>query len=128
MNYARRSLLDGDKVVHFILQPEIRADRSKILGRIFRKILSPAHVSILTNRELIMIREEVRHDGEDMYGGIWDYIPLNKIMNLSLSEMNGNLLLLSIQLPKNTRLEYLFQDSARKDINDLLHRLKELTQ
>ena len=127
MNYARNSLVGGERVIHSILQPEIRTEGVKILGRTYYKIISPAHVSILTDRELIMIREEVRHRGKDRYGGIWDYIPLNKITDLSLRDANGGLLVLSIQLPEDTRLEFLFQESARKEVNELLHRFKELT-
>ena len=126
MTYARRSLLGGEKVIHTILQPEIRVSMFSILGKIYRTI-SPTHMSILTDRELIIIREEERRSGEDRYGGIWNYIPLNKIVTLSLSRKDSNLLVLSIQLPKSACLEYLFQASAEQEINQLLDRFKELT-
>jgi hypothetical protein len=84
-------------------------------------------VSILTDRELIIIREEERQGGKDKYGGIWDYIPLNKIVTLSLGEKDSNLLGLSIQLPESARLEFLFQASAKQEIDQLLHRFRELT-
>ena len=127
MNYAKHSLLAGEKVIHTIMQPEIRASVLTVLGKTYYRTISPTHVSILTDRELILIREEVRKSGEDKYGGIWDYIPLNKIVTLSLSGKDSNLLVLSIQLPESARLEYLFQASAKREIDQLLERFRELT-
>jgi hypothetical protein len=84
-------------------------------------------MSILTDRELIMIGEEYRRSGEDRYGGIWDYIPLNKIVALSLSREGSNLLSLSIQLPESACLDYLFEASAKREVEQLLDLAKELT-
>ncbi len=127
MNYAKRSLLGGEKVIHTVLQPEIRARLLTALGKTFYRTISPTHVSILTDRELIIIREEERRSGDDQYGGIWDYIPLNKIATLSLGRKDNHLLVLSIQLPESARLENIFQASAEREINQLLDRYRELT-
>ena len=127
MNYAKCSLLGGEKVIHTILQPEIRVIKLKILGMTFRKLISPTHMSVLTDRELIMIREEERRSGDNKYGGVWDYIPLNKITALSMKEKGNNLLALSVQLPEGAHLEYLFQASAKQEVNQLLEQFKELT-
>jgi hypothetical protein len=91
------------------------------------RTISATHMSILTDRELIVIREDATQRKEDRYGGIWNYIPLNKIISLSLSEIDNNLLVLLIQLPENIQLELLFQVSARGEINQLMNRFKELT-
>jgi hypothetical protein len=127
MNFGRRSLLRGEKFIHSILQPEIRTPILKFLGRTLYQTIFPTHMSILTDRELIMIREEARQSGNDRYGGIWDFIPLNKIGALSLDEKGSNLLALSIQLPENERFEYLYQASAIEDLGKFLARFKELT-
>jgi hypothetical protein len=125
MNYAKRSLLGGEKVIHAILQPEIRSRAFTFLGMTYHRTISPAHMSILTDRELIIIREEARRIGAERYGGIWDYIPLNKIVTLSLSEKDNNLLSLSIRLPENACLEFLFLASAKQEINQLLDKFRE---
>jgi hypothetical protein len=122
MNYARHCLLRGETVIHSILQPEIRESVLTILGRTYYKTISPTHMSILTDGELIIIREEAGRRKEDRYGGIWDYIPLNKIISLSLSEKDSNLLLLSIQLSESVRLEFLFQGTVKEEVNQLLDR------
>lgn len=126
MSYARHSLLPGEKVIHTILQPEIRESVLTLLGKTFDRTVSPTHMSILTDGELITIREERRRGGEDRYGGVWDYIPLNKIIALSVSEKGNNLLGLSIQLPESACLDYLFQASAKQELEQLLDRVKEL--
>ena len=127
MNYGRRSLLGGEKFIHSILQPEIRTPILKFLSRTLYRTIFPTHMSILTDHELIMIREEARRSGNDRYGGIWDFIPLKKIDSLSLDEKGSDLLLLSIQLPENERFEYLYQASAKKDLSQLLERFRELS-
>ena len=84
-------------------------------------------MSILTDRELIVIREDITRRKDDRYGGIWDYIPLIKILSLTLKVKDRNLLVLTIQLPENTCLELLFQVSAKGELNQLLNQFKELT-
>lgn len=127
MNYARRSVLQGEKVSHAILQPEIRTDRFPFLGRSLSRMLSPAHAILLTDREWIAIREEAVQGRKDKYGGTWVYIPLNKITASTLDVVNDDLLALSIQLPEKERFEYLFQTSKEAEVRPLLDRLQELT-
>jgi hypothetical protein len=127
MNYARRSLLRGEKVLQIILQSKIQAHILTFLGRSFFRTISPAHMSILTDRELIIIQEEDRHLRIDEYGEIWKYIPLRKIANLSLTKKDDNHLVLSIQLNKGMRIDHTFQASAKQEIQQLLTKLAELT-
>jgi hypothetical protein len=128
MNFARHSLLAGEKVIYAILQPEIRTPVLTILGKTYYRTLSPTHASILTDRELILIREDDKLNSAGKYGGIWEYVPLNKISTLSLSEEDGELLVLSIQLPNKTQLECLFQACARRQVDQLLDRFRELAR
>jgi len=127
MNFARRSLLGGEKVLHAILQPEIRAGELSVFGRTYYRSIAPTLACILTDRELIVIRETERKRGEAKYGGIWDYIPLRKIATLSLDERGGDLLALSVGLPAGAYLKFLFQASARHEIDHLLKVFGELT-
>jgi hypothetical protein len=127
MNYAKHSLIGGEKAIHAVLQPEIRKSVWTVLGKTFHRNVFPTHMSILTDHELIMIREHEGQRREGKYGGIWDYIPLDKITAISLYEKDDNLLVFSIQLPGGERLEYLFQDSLRQDANQLVGKFGELT-
>jgi len=127
MSYAKRSLLSGDRVVHRILQPEIRDRLLTVFGRTYFRTVSPTHMSILTDREVIMIREEYSRSAEERYGGTWTYIPLNKVVALSVTERASSRLSLSIQLPEAACLAYLFEASAEPDLDHLQERFKELT-
>ena len=126
MSFARQSLLAGEKVIHTILQPEIREPVLSILGKTFHRTVSPSHMGILTDRELIMIGEEQVQSAEDRYGGIWEYIPLNKIRALFVSGKGSDLLSLSVQLPESACLEYLFEASAEREVDQLLDLAREL--
>jgi hypothetical protein len=126
MNYGRRSMLGGEKFIQFILQPEIRTPIIKLFGRTYDRSIFPTHMSILTDKELIMIREEARQTSDDRYGGIWDFFPLKKIETLTLRQKDSNLLELSIQLPENEHLETLYQAAAKQDLDQFLERYREL--
>jgi hypothetical protein len=126
MNYARRSLLKGERVVHAILQPEIRTGVFSLFGKTYTRMLSPTQVCLLTDSELILIHEEVRLRGNERYGGVWDYIPLNKIQNLSLDARENDLLLLTIHLPEYLHLECLFQTSMKGDVEGLIRNFREI--
>jgi len=126
MNYARRSLLAGEKVIHTVLQPEIREPVLKGLVKKFYRVVAPTLAGILTDQELIMIQEEKTRSGEERYGGIWVYIPLKKILTLSLSEVDNNLLTLSIKLTEGTCHEFLFRDSLKQELHRLRYRFQEM--
>ena len=81
-------MLPGEKVVRALLQPEIREGVLTLLGRIYHRTISPTHMTILTDCELVTIREEQR-PGKDRYGGVWTYIPLKKIVALSLAGLTN---------------------------------------
>ena len=125
MNLAKHSLLEGEKVILFVIQPEIQASILTFLGKTYFRTISPSHICVLTNQELIVIQEDIARRKEDRYGGIWDYIPLDKIISLFLSEKSGDLLGLTIRLPEDTSFELLFQTSAKEELNQLLGRFKE---
>ena len=124
MSYARHSLLPGETVVQSILQPEIREGVLTLLGRTYHRSISPTHMAILTDCELITIREE-QHRGADRYGGVWTYVPLKKIVALSLAEQEGGLLRLSIALPAGASLDSLFEASARQELGQLIEGVDE---
>lgn len=126
MNYARRSLLPGEEVIQAILQPEIRDRLLTAFGRTFFRTVSPTHMTILTDRELIMIREEYSRSAEERYGGAWTYMPLSKVVALSQSARGGGLLGLSVQLPGGGGPEGLFEASLKPEVDRLVARFGEL--
>jgi len=125
MSYGRHSILPGEKVIHIILQPEIQEKIFTVLGRSFFRTVATAHISILTDRELILIRDEEqsRWSRNARYGGTRSYIPLNKITSVSVTRKENDLLALSIHLPGNDQIVSLFSCSNERELNLLLGQL-----
>ncbi|MBN1310092.1 MAG: hypothetical protein JXB30_01650 [Anaerolineae bacterium] len=124
MNYARRSILPGEKIIADLMQPEIRL---KIL-KAFYHTVTPAHISILTDRELILITEDnerLTRTGAP-YGGIWYYIPLRRITVASLTERSGHTLTLSIQMPEDDEVSSIFGTANRAEAEALVGKINEL--
>ncbi|MCJ7513999.1 MAG: hypothetical protein MUO23_13675 [Anaerolineales bacterium] len=126
MNYAGRCLLEGEVVVQAILQPEILVGVASAFGRTYRRTVSPTHATILTDRELITI-QEIPHKGDhERYGGLWTYLPLDKIEQLSITVGHHRLTALGVQLRGDTYLQYSFEPSARNELDALVGRFMEL--
>lgn len=123
MNMARQSLFGGESVVHALLQPEIRKPIFTFWGKTCSKMIAPTQAVILTDRELIVIREDAQHSRKDRYGGIWQYIPLRKIATFNMDYRTDGLLTLSIQLITGEHFEYLFQSSTKDEFELLLSRV-----
>lgn len=127
MNYGRESLIPGEVVLQFLLQPEIRQPLWTIFGRTFCKTLSPAHLTILTDRELILIRnpERVKEAGADRYGGIWQFLPLHSLQSVTLSQAGDERLAVWIRHPGQT-VETLFEASNQPALEQLCSRVQTL--
>lgn len=121
MMLARHSLLGGETVLQAFLQPEIRLPVFTLLGITFYRTASLTHAGILTDREIIMIREDY------WYGGIQEYLPLRNVVALSLSERENGLLALCIQLSGDIQLEYLLESTAKQEIHKFLELSRGLT-
>jgi hypothetical protein len=126
MNYGRRSILPDECVVATLLQPEIKEQVLGIFGKSFYKTLANAHLLILTDRELILLLEENQPSGRSTtrYGGIWDYIPLEKVCGVNLVEREGGLSVLSIRLPGGDQLEALFSSDVREELGGFVKELE----
>ncbi len=130
MNYARESLVRGDKVIGSIMQPKIRKLIFTLFGQKFYRDFVLSHLALLTNREAIFIREdensaEIKGKGE-RYGGVWQYIPLRNIAASEIIELENGLLTLSIELAVGgQRLHKTFEASNRKELEDFQRKLNQ---
>ena len=96
------------------------------MGKTFYRTLAPAMALILTDRELIVIREEQRRAARDRYGGVWDYVPLGKVEKLNINERDGNLLVLIVELPENTQLECSFEASRQSELEEIVRQVMQI--
>ena len=128
MNYARNSILPGEQIVDHIFQPEIRTVLFSLLGKNLYLTKIAPHIGILTEKELIIIRDTVigRMNESKRFGGIWNYIPLKKICSACLSANGDDLFKLSIILSANEHIDTLFLASEKPEVEQMLKKLKDL--
>jgi hypothetical protein len=127
-NYAKRSVMPGVEVLCFILQPEIRVEMLRLLGRSMRRTRCTPHLSILTDKELILIQDGAREGWSKSvrYGGVWLYIPLAKVTSISLAATEDDLFTMSIHLPGDDRIESLFSVPNRAELDEFLSRFEAI--
>jgi len=87
MNYARQSIRTGDTIRSMVYQPERCIKTISFFNRTLFRQYATGHLAILTARELILIRESQRTkaDKRHLYGGMFTYIPLRQIQDLSFA-------------------------------------------
>ncbi len=130
MNYARESLVHGDKVICSIMQPRIRRRIFSLFGQTFYRTLVLSHLAFLTDREAIFIRDdersaETKGRGE-RHGGVWQYVPLRRISTSEITESENGLLTLSIKLAVDgQRLDKTFEASNKKELEDFQRKLDQ---
>jgi len=128
MNYGMESLIAGETVLQILLQHEIREPLFTLFGKTFYKNLSPAHLTILTDHELILLQDVERNRDSKIsqYGGVWQYIPLGCINDVNLSEVGKEHLTLSIHCQPGRTIEKLFDVSKRSELMELCFYLQKL--
>ena len=78
-NFAKTSIMPGERVLDTVFEPAFR--RRKFPG--FTTV-APAFLALLTDRELIFISDGRHREAHVGYGGIWRYMPLCRIGQLSV--------------------------------------------
>ena len=128
MNYARKAISSGEQVVAHVFQPEIRSKIISILGKSLYRTISATHISILTERVLIIIKDtgSGSTNGNRRFGGIWLFIPLEKFTSGSIIEKDNDLLELSMTLSADEHIEILYSVSKMPELERLLKNLRDL--
>ena len=87
-----------------------------------------SHLSLLTNRELILIQEGTDERGgiDNRYGGIYYYIPLNKIASVEINAHKDRVFTLSIKLVDDMHLGSIFSEDNRQEMELFLDEVKVL--
>ncbi|HNT24034.1 MAG TPA: hypothetical protein PKM21_06705 [Anaerolineales bacterium] len=129
MNYAHKSLAEGEKVSHTLWQPKITKPIVKLGWHTFQRTLALTHLLILTDKELILIQDDARSAEKrgERDGGKWRYIALEHIQSVSLQEQAEDLLTLSLTLtPGGRQVDSIFAASQKPEIAQLQEKLKKL--
>lgn len=126
MNYGKDSLMPGCKVNQILFQPDIQVKYM----RYFTKTLSLVHQSILTDKELIIIKDDssdMKMDKRKRYGGISRYIPLQKIKKTELiSDPKEATHIFLIYFSENEMIESLFSASMKSELENLQKELRRI--
>jgi len=126
-SYARRSLLESEHVIDYLMQTEMRAPRLSVWGHAMTmRTIETAHLCILTDRELIVIRDDpasLQSCNETRYGGVWDYLPLSRVQSAALEERADGLAL-TLRLPGDDRFEVMFSSASRLEVERLCAQLQ----
>lgn len=131
MNYARDSLVHGEQVIYAVWQPKIRKQLISLFGFPIYRTISLAHLTILTDKEVIFIGDDKRsvENRGVRYGGIWQYIPLQHITSVSLAKRGEDLLTLSLTLSTGEqRLEKVFTASNHQEMERFRNDLEALLE
>ena len=127
-NYARRSILPGDRVIAVLAQPEVRRPVIQFGHWSYQRTIIMARVLILTDRELIIIRDDPESPqalDKTRYGGVWDYIPLNKIERIACRDRDADVLSMTLELPLGDRAESLFAANRHAEVERFLNHVIE---
>lgn len=109
-NFARNSLKGDEKIITSLWQPEISRPIFPFFKKLFSRLLSPAHLTIITELELIFIEDDL-HSPQvkgKHYGGIWQYIPLQNLVSVSNIERDGGLFTLIFNIKPDTSVKRTF--------------------
>jgi len=129
-NYSRYCLLKDENVDQLIWQPELRKSRIRInmpslVNTFLYHTVFPHHIAMLTDHELIFIRESARIVSNDCYGGIWDYIPLSKITDASISRDEDEYVTLKVELPNDQLVETLYLPSLHNELEQMVNKINQ---
>jgi hypothetical protein len=125
MNFGKRSLLPGERIRQYILQPDIQVKFFKY----FQHTISYTHLTILTDQELILVKDDdsfIRKQ-QIRHGGIWRYIPLSKIIKMMAGDvLEHDLVKLTLRLSDGVNFSSLFSPVQRSELELLLYTANRL--
>jgi len=128
MNYARDSIKSGERVILTLYQPKIKSEFFRIFNFKLFRLVSVPHVFILTDREIIIIRDSDKFSRHDNYGGIWTYIPLGKFKGIELSpDEEKNILTFSLLLNSGDSIKVTYELDRRQEVELLAAKLDSTT-
>ncbi|NUM45528.1 MAG: hypothetical protein HUU38_12560 [Anaerolineales bacterium] len=129
MNYGMVSLVEGEKVIQTVWQPQINFPIMKLGWHTFYRTRALAHLLVLTDQELIMIQDDERSEENRgvRYGGKWRYIGLDHLETVEVQEDRDKLIRLTLSVtPGKQQMESFFAASHREEILQLQETLQKI--
>ncbi|MBN1412209.1 MAG: hypothetical protein JW969_15295 [Spirochaetales bacterium] len=111
MNFGRDSVRYGDNVQAVLYQPERRLKTVRFFNIPLFVKYATCQLAVLTGQELILIRDSRRtkNNSRELYGGIFTYIPLHQVRDLSFTGASDeSLTLMKIEFTNGNHLQMEF--------------------
>jgi hypothetical protein len=120
MTYGSLSIHKGEKVHDIIFQAPVGTLQKDSLLRKSYKMITNAHVSILTDQELILIQETKVGQSGGKYGHIWKYLPRARLERTALvMNPSDNMRHLEVSLRKGGDFALIFDPSKEDQLKNL---------
>jgi len=129
MNFARDALLPGQRVIQSIYQPVNRRQLIHLFGRHFYRTFSLAHLTILTDQEIILISdaEKITEKQRSKYGGVLRYLRLSSLESVSLQQLPNEFAELTLKFSSGLEIKKLFDPHHRLEVEKLTQALRALS-
>jgi len=125
-NYGKRSIRPDDSVISILYQPERCLQEINLFNRNLFRRYSTDHLSILTDKELILIREEnqTRTGKDKFYGAVFTYIPRRQIDEISfIPDAEDSLCTMEVRVPESAPVISVFS-RTNEELAQFRDRLK----
>jgi hypothetical protein len=122
LNFSRESILSGEEVRDSVFQNGILLKFFKF----FNKTITIPHLTILTDKELIIIKEDYkpRKSKIDRYGGHWYFIPPEKIAKLSIADNEEKrYFTLKVDLANGSTIENIYSIDNKAAVNSIIEEI-----
>lgn len=128
MNFARESLVPGERVIQSLYQPLNRQSVISVLGHSLYRTLSLAHLTILTDKEIILIgdAERITENKRSRYGGVWRYLALHSLSSVALDQQPNGLLSLTFYVSPDIQVERFYDASRLREVEKLKQAIEAL--
>ena len=126
MSYGQVSIQPGARVISVLFQPQIRNEILKFSKFFISRLIQPAHLIILTNGELIIIRDDDSQQWSrgDPHGAIWSIIPRARIRDCCLTSVEGGRLQLAAELSGGKILRVQIESTHRLELELLVGEMR----
>ena len=126
MSYGQASIQQGARVNRILLQPQIRHDIFRFSGFNISRLIQPSHLIILTDGELIIIRDDDSQpwSRKDPYGAIWSFISRERILDSYLTTVEDDRMQFIIELSGGKCLRIKFGSEKSAELTQLINQLK----
>lgn len=122
VNYAKDCIMPNQKVLDYLYQPAVYTHMLPAS----QKLLLHAHISVLTDKEWIFIRDGAvlpRGFAKTPHGGVWYYIPLSRITRIMIIPEDDDKITQQVILSNDEIVEYTYYETLKDKVNTFTEKI-----